>query len=151
MTQLSGLAVSRGVAIGTAYVYRPFVPVVGGGRINDTESELARYFELRGRARIRLSELAAGHAIFAAHMEMLDDIALNEAVEENIRTEYMPADAAIDAAYAMFAKILAGSKSEIIRQRVSDLEDIRLRLLRMHAGVENEGLSGLPGDRKSVV
>lgn len=151
--QYKGNPVSRGVAQGKIFCYRPFEPKVEAAEIgpDDVVAAHARYESLKQTANDELEAIKAKLAptdpdkakIFEAHLDILHDEAIDEMVTELINDEQFAVDYAVQFAYDKFIKLLGKAKDDLIRERVADLRDVRNRLLRIAAGVKESNLSAL--------
>ena len=81
--------------------------------------------------------------IFTAHIDILEDEVINEEIVTLIESERVCADWAIYTVYENYIQILSKAKNQLSRERSDDLKDVRNRLLRIWAGVSNQGLSVL--------
>lgn len=160
MRILKGIAVSDGVAVGPAFVYR-VQEAAGAGpdrRAATGEAARAAFAEAVEAVRDGLRALreraaaAAGSeeaAIFDAHLLMLEDPLLAEEVERRLR-EGRPLGAAVEEAIDALAAMLAALDDPYMRQRAADVRDVGAQLLRAirgaAAGAAFEGLA-----RPSVV
>ena len=153
--ELKGKSVSPGIAMGAALVYRPFAPCINEDPLPEGgEAEaLRRYDEALERAGRELSELEARltadepdkAAVVAAHRDILCDPAMDEEIRNLVRTEHLSPDCAAARVYDMFRAVLSRSKNKLMRERASDLADVKLRLLRCWAGEPERSLSSLAG------
>ena len=151
--KLIGLAVSEGVAIGPVYRYKPFDCAVSRRQLEagETEAAAARYHSARRRARLELEalhgRLAAEHpekaAIFAAHLDILFDAAMEEEILACIAHERVAEDWAVDRVYAQYAALLSEADDALISERAADIVDVKIRLLRCLAGEEDAGFAAL--------
>jgi phosphotransferase system enzyme I (PtsI) len=150
---LKGIPVSPGVALGTVYVYRPLsIEAVENFIEKDSvEHEKERYAHALKKA---ADELNAIHAslynddpekakIFSAHIDILNDPAIQEEIIEAIETELWAGDWAIWKIYAKFIKMILKAKDQMIRERSVDFEDVRKRILRNWKGLPEDNLSAL--------
>lgn len=136
---LHGIGVSRGIARGTLYKEKTFVPVISREEIapEKRQGQVQEYQSARKNAEKELQKLidtlcARGTDkadIFAAHQEILMDEAMEEEILEAIG-QGASAGSAVDDIYRAYAKRIARAKDPIIRERAKDLDDVRLRLLR---------------------
>lgn len=151
---LKGNAVSPGIVIGRAYLYK-------ASSFNVAEA----YFE-KGREKNYIDifddALTEAHReldiviasftsknldkakIFFAHKEILDDDEILSMIRDAILTEQKLPDYAVSSAYDEFIKILGKAKNPMISTRTADLVDVRNRLLRILKGGEEKSLSSLP-------
>ena len=148
-----GNPVSPGIAIGEVYRYTPFVANITERTIEAAEVEqaVAQYFDLRTKAKAEL--LAIGEslqtdnpdkaAIFTAHVDMLQDEAMNDEIEELIRDDHFAPEYAVEKVYSKFAHLLAKAKEAQIRERVADLQDLKSRLHRIWLGEPERNLATL--------
>lgn len=153
--ELKGKSVSPGIAMGAALVYRPFEPCINeqplpeGGEVE----ALRRYDEALARAGAELDALEARltadepdkAAVVAAHRDILCDPAMGEEIRNLVRTEHLSPDCAAARVYDMFRAVLSRSKNKLMRERASDLADVKLRLLRCWAGEPEHSLASLAG------
>ena len=153
--ELKGKSVSPGIAMGAALVYRPFEPCINeqplpeGGEVE----ALRRYDEALARAGAELDALEARltadepdkAAVVAAHRDILCDPAMDEEIRNLVRTEHLSPDCAAARVYDMFRAVLSRSKNKLMRERASDLADVKLRLLRCWAGEPEHSLASLAG------
>ncbi len=150
--QYKGTAVSKGVAIGHVFCYQPFVPTVNTLKIqdNDIEAHEQEYTKAKRKA---VGELTAicnilpqedeRAKILAAHIEILEDVVMDEEIYSLIKGEKYDASWAIQEVYEQFIRTLAKSKNPLIRERASDMKDVRTRLLRCLENIPERNLSTL--------
>lgn len=153
MVTHQGNPVSKGAAVGRVYKYVPYQAVVEQTSIRpeQAEEELAAYRAARERAGAELSAMrerlgegdADKAAILGAHAEILADPALDEMVSGLIQDEYYNVKWAVDRAFSKFIKMLSRVKDDMIRERIADMKDVRLRLLRSCDGAGEVNLGAL--------
>lgn len=153
--ELKGKGVSPGIAMGAALVYRPFEPCINEQPLPEGgEAEaLRRYDEALARAGAELDALEARltadepdkAAVVAAHRDILRDPAMDEEIRQLVRAERLSPDCAAARVYDMFRAVLSRSKNKLMRERASDLADVKLRLLRCWAGEPEHSLASLAG------
>jgi phosphoenolpyruvate-protein phosphotransferase (PTS system enzyme I) len=133
--------ISPGVAFGFARVVEPVSFPAAPSWIGpeDIEAEIARLHRARDLVRQHMQEHVRGvHApaqedaaqVLAAHLLVLDDQGFFASIEERIQRHPMPADAAVEEAFAAAAARLAGSEDCYLRSRAEDLRDICASLRR---------------------
>jgi len=155
-TILRGAPVSKGIAIGKAYLYRP-VSYQTPEAYCKPEEAAAEYARVKEAIDAALEELqsiqfsfseedADKGMIFAAHQELLEDEELLESIEMGIMEENRTAEYGVGAAFSDFIEILSLVNDPLIAARTADLQDVRNRVLRILAGDEEKNLSRLPGD-----
>lgn len=150
---LKGNPVSGGYAVGRAFLYVPFTAVIDRTNVQPggEEAAVAAFTAARGAA---AAELAAIHErlresspaqaeIFQAHRAIVFDIGAEEEVLFRIREQRMQPSRAVEEAFDMLAEMLAGVDDPLIRERVSDMRDVKLRLLRCLQGLPERDLSRL--------
>ena len=150
---VTGNPVSGGYALGRAFVHIPFAPVIDRTplQLGAEEAAVEAFFAARA---IAVNELAAIQArmqsgnpaqaaIFEAHKEIANDIGAEEEILFRIREEHMPPSQAVEEAFDMLTELLAGVEDPLIRERVSDMRDVKLRLLRCIEGLPERDLSRL--------
>lgn len=150
---LKGVRISRGVALGRLYLYAPFVPQVEQGPCMPGGEEAQRQAyrrakeasakELLGLAEALQARGSAQSGIFQAHLEILDDVVMEEEILDAITQERATAGEAVDRVYRAYAKAVARAREPVIRERARDLDDVRGRILRNLQGVPEKNLAGL--------
>ncbi|WP_312694969.1 phosphoenolpyruvate--protein phosphotransferase [Caproiciproducens sp.] len=156
-----GNPVSRGIAAGPVFLYQPFTAAVSDIQIEENavgraigDYEAARHNacnELETiRARLAASDLEKAK-IFTAHIDILFDEAMDGDIRELIEQERCSPDRAIDEVYEKYAKILGKSPDPLIKERASDIRDVKTRLIRVWNGVPEKNLSSLPSPAVIVV
>lgn len=150
---LNGIAVSGGIAIGKVKKYIPCHIEVTQTHIEekDIAAELEKYKSAKAKALVEIEKLKNNAQsigedrlkIFDAHADILDDEEINEQVEEMIKDQHSDVLWAIQTVYTQYAEILAAMENELIRERAADMEDVKLRLLRIMQGQADVNLSML--------
>ncbi len=157
MRMLQGRAVSPGIAIGRVLIFnqcRNESTEKQQIECGDAEAEKTAYqhavqiakqqiTELYERTKQTLGDEKA--AIFLAHLEILDDPALEESVMAKIENGES-ARCALQAAVSEFESMFAAIKGDYMRERVADFRDVSGRIRCCLSGEENESLSCLPYD-----
>ena len=148
---LQGIAVSKGVVTGRAFVYEPFKPEITEHIINkeDIPESIKRYQEITALAgqelstlRDKMKEIDEDKAgIFQAHQDILNYSAMGDEILSLIQTEYYSPEFAIETVYEKFIQILSSMDDDIIRERCADLKDVKNRILRLWMGVTSKDLS----------
>jgi len=143
--QMAGIGASRGVAIGKVLRLRSEkydIPEAGRGY----KYEQAEFSNAVKRAILQLSSLQdklkrSGNperaAIFAAHVELLDDPELMELVERGIMTGKSAAFA-WHAAFTTHAARLQSLNNQLLAARANDLKDLGYRVLRILLSIEEK-------------
>lgn len=153
--ELFGKPVSQGIVIGAVLRYEAFRPRLNEDTLpaGEIPQALERYEQTRKRAREELDALEKGlldqepdkAKIMAAHRDILLDPAMDEEVRAMVTGQGVSPDAAMSRTYDTYAAILGKSKNQMMRERSSDLLDVKGRLLRCWAGEPERDLSALPG------
>jgi phosphotransferase system enzyme I (PtsI) len=134
-----GLAVSPGVAVGTAYCIHEIFVNPATRRLEESEvlPELARYELARDRAADELHALHDKVAaqvgpeqakIFQVHETILFDPAFTAKIREHIAEQRSSAPAAVQAVLGEYVSLFARTKDEYLRERVADVRDVVIRL-----------------------
>lgn len=151
MEQFNGKSIFKGIAIGKILFYSKNQQQVKREKIEDSETEIARYEAAKAKAIEQLGELydkAAAEvgetnaAIFEVHAMMLEDEDYTDSVYNMIRKNGVNAEFAVAATgdnfYAMFAEM----DDEYFKARAADIKDISDRLIRVLQGRGNTGEIG---------
>lgn len=134
-----GIAVSPGVAVGTAYCLREVFVNPGTKRINDREisAELARYETACDRAAADLRALRrkvskqVGQqegAIFGVHESILQDSAFRNKIRDAIIDQRLTAQSALHELLNEYTTLFARTKDQYFRERLTDVRDVVVRL-----------------------
>ena len=151
---LKGIAVSEGMACGTAVVIKS----ESGGRektyrqAESSEKERSRFREAYDRF-IKDAEKAAEGlkskglkqeaGILLSHVEMVKDPSVASGIEENISNGCC-AEEAVDKTLGFFADMFEATGDELTMQRASDVRDINNELIKKLTGNEGPDISSLP-------
>lgn len=156
---LSGIPASAGIGIGTAVLLRPQSLTYEPHPVEDKAAEkqrlqaaISRFIQdTQAVADTFGKRLDARDAeILTGHIDMIQDPFLQEEMWNRI-DEGMCAEAAAEAVLEMFKALFQSSEVELIQQRVTDVEDIRQKLLEILLGVEQLDLKHLPQNSVLVV
>lgn len=134
-----GIAVSPGVAIGTAYCIHEIFVNPDTKRLEDREitAELAQYETARDKAGADIRALRSkvesqlgreAAAIFAVHESILRDTAFTNKVRGWIVTDRLTAQAALHRLLEEYTLLFAKTKDEYLRERLTDVRDVIIRL-----------------------
>ena len=156
-----GNPVSKGIAAGPVFLYQPFTAAVSGDLLEESAvpEALNKYEAARKNAE---AELKALHArlqsadpekakIFTAHIDILFDEAMDGDIREQIENNRYPPDRAIAEVFEKYARILRKAPDPLIKERASDIRDVKTRLIRIWNGVPEKNLSSLPAPAVIVV
>ncbi|MDP4103378.1 MAG: phosphoenolpyruvate--protein phosphotransferase [Bacillota bacterium] len=150
MSFLSGIAASSGIAIAKAY--RLVEPDLSFSKTNveDAEKEVARFQTAISRSKQELEEIrdhaqkelgADKAAIFEAHLLVLSDPELVSPIEDQIRTEKVNAEFALNNTADMFITMFEQMDNEYMKERAADIRDVTKRVLSHLLGVQIVNLS----------
>lgn len=134
-----GISVSPGVAVGKAYCVDEILVSGDAKQLADSEitAELARYETARDRtaqdlrALKRKVERQVGPeeaSIFGAHESILYDAAFTNKIRKWIVNDRMTAQAALHRLVNHYTSLFARTKDEFLKERLSDVRDVVLRI-----------------------
>lgn len=150
---LKGNPVSPGIALGKAYIYKPFVCNVP--QATCAEGQQAAQTQLLANALAAagkeldaiISSMTAGHEdkakIFSAHREILADEEILEMAQTAITAENKTAESAVYEAFEEFIQLVGGTGDATIASRSADFEDVRNRIIRIMRGLPEKNLASL--------
>ncbi|MFG6493952.1 phosphoenolpyruvate--protein phosphotransferase [Fictibacillus sp. UD] len=136
--KISGIAASAGIAIAKAFVLQNPELKIERKSITDSASEIERFDSalsvskeelsvIKEKANKELGEDKA--AIFAAHLLVLSDPELVDAVKQKIENEKVNAEAAMDDVSSMFINMFESMDNEYMKERAADIRDVSKRVL----------------------
>ena len=136
--RISGIAASAGIAIAKAFVLQNPELTIERKSITDSASEIERFEAaisvskdelsvIKEKANKELGEDKA--AIFAAHLLVLSDPELVDAVKQKIENEKVNAEAAMDDVSSMFINMFEQMDNEYMKERAADIRDVSKRVL----------------------
>jgi phosphotransferase system enzyme I (PtsI) len=151
-----GIAVSPGVAVGKAYcIHEIFVnPETRRLEEDEVRQELARYDEARAATAGDLHALyekvasQVGEneaAVFRVHESILHDPTFTAKVRHGIAEDRLNVQAALERLLQQYTALFTATKDEYLRERLSDVRDVVIRLSGHLSDVlkpEAEGLQG---------
>jgi phosphotransferase system enzyme I (PtsI) len=151
-----GIAVSPGVAVGTAYCIHEIFVGLEGKPLAEGEvlSELDRYEQAVTRTIGDLNALyhkvatqvgAKEAAIFLTHETILRDPAFTAKVHDFIVAEHRSAQAALQHVLNEYTALFARTNDEYIKERLTDVRDVIIRLSGHLSDVLQPGSEALPG------
>ena len=151
---LKGIAVSEGMACGTAVVIKS----ESGGRektyrqAESSEKERSRFREAydsfikeaeKAAEDLKSRGLEKEAGILLSHVEMVKDPSVASGIEENISNGCC-AEEAVDKTLGFFADMFEATGDELTMQRASDVRDINNELIKKLTGNEGPDISSLP-------
>ena len=159
MGMYEGVNASEGIGIGTVAVAVDPDLSFEAHTVDDTAAEQQRYesalgvFCTKTEAQVEHMKASVGEAeseIMAGHITMAKDPFMLDEIAKRI-SGGMCAEQALSEVCDMFSMMFAMSDEELIRQRVTDIEDIRTGILAELLGKEVIDLSVLPAGTVIVV
>lgn len=152
--QLYGKAVSTGCAVGKVYIYNPYSASVSESKIDENQvaGAVKKYEEVQKTAETELRSLIEyleknnpdKAKIFAAHLDILYDEAMEEEIIQSISENRVNPQWAVESVYEKYICILSQSGNSYMCERAADLTDVKNRLLRCFDGVSEKNLASLP-------
>lgn len=149
----NGMAVSKGVAVGKIFVYRPFSVTVRETSIPREllEENMSRYRRAIANVDAELSRIRARleesdpdkAAIIKAHLEILHDEVMAEEIADRIEKDLRSPDWAVEKTYLEAIALFDDIDDPLIRERAADLKDVRNRILRNWHNVPECSLADL--------
>ncbi|MBQ2500759.1 MAG: phosphoenolpyruvate--protein phosphotransferase, partial [Clostridia bacterium] len=151
---LQGIGASQGYGIGKAVIIEDLSLDYSAVKYSSAEEEKARLqkamedFTTETKEMVEKLKSSAGEkeaAILEGHLTMLEDPFMQSQMSDNIDAG-MTAEASADTVCTMFYEMFAGVDDEMMRQRASDIKDIKDSLLRLLLGLNNIDISAVPKD-----
>ena len=148
MEKYTGKSVLRGIAIGRIYRYEKSDYQVVKTEISDAEAEKERLFNAVETAKNQLTALyeealanvGEDHAmIFDVHKMLLEDEDYLDAAASVVLEGYT-AEYAVETAGNQFAELFASMDDEYMKARAADIKDISARVIRILAGIPEDGI-----------
>ena len=136
-----GIAVSPGVAVGSAYCIHEVFVNPDTKRLEDDEvtRELEQFELAREKTATDLEALQAKveiqvgrseAAIFAVHQSILNDMAFVKKVNHSITADRLTAQGALHHVFQDYSSLFARTRDEYLRERLTDLRDVIERVSR---------------------
>lgn len=151
---ITGTGVSGGIGIGRIRIVKEQKIVYERRRIRDTEKEIQRLRSAVGSFVKVTEELAekleseAGQKeaeIIRGHILIMKDPVLTDEIEKLIKGGEC-AESAVEQICNMFISVFSAREDELTKQRASDLEDLKIRMIKHLIGLDETVLSSLPPD-----
>lgn len=123
---------SEGIGLGPIYLVKEEAQVVATYSVTtpqEVERELERFRAAVAKTAAHLAVIAADNAIFAGHLEIVNDIALHDSVFSKIRDEKLNAEQACSNAIEDFRMMFAMMDDAYMQQRAADMVDIGSQLM----------------------
>lgn len=134
-----GIAVSPGVAIGTAYVIHEIFVNPNTQKLEDSQvtAELASYETARDKSAVELRalerkvEAQVGHdeaSIFTVHQAILRDSSFTNKIRNWIVDERMNASASLHRLLGEYTALFSRTQDDYLKERLNDVRDVIIRL-----------------------
>ncbi|MCZ8515398.1 phosphoenolpyruvate--protein phosphotransferase [Paenibacillus filicis] len=153
MTQrLTGIAASPGIAIAKAFQLNHIQYTPASEKVADAHQEATRFRQAVEEARQELERIktmteermgADKAEIFEAHLLLLEDPDLIDAVIENIENDEVNAEYALDQVSGGFIEVLSSMDNELLRERAADVRDVAGRIMSLLRGVSYAAISAI--------
>ncbi|MCK6257968.1 phosphoenolpyruvate--protein phosphotransferase [Fictibacillus sp. KIGAM418] len=143
--KISGIAASAGIAIAKAFILENPELIIEKKTVENTGLEVERFSaaveKAKGELQVikenALKELGEDKAaIFAAHLLVLEDPELIDAVKTKIQNENVNAESAMDEISGMFISMFEQMDNEYMKERAADIRDVSKRVLAHLLGVQ---------------
>lgn len=139
--RFTGIAASRGIAIGPAYRYQRQLLYAEDRKLDVSEvgHEIERFDAAVVKARQEIEKVrrvaeqkvgSSASAIFEAQMMMVSDEFILSNIRQSVKHELKPAAFVVDREFSEHQRTLETGDNPLMRERVDDVEDIKQRLLR---------------------
>ncbi len=136
-----GMPASKGISMGKPFVYRVEIPADSSqdGQHVHPEKEISEYNQAIEQSKKELNKIfnlakekldAKNLQIFDAQLLFINDEVLHQQVIKRIKQERRTAYQALIDVIKVYEDAMLGSHDESLRERVSDIEDIKSRVLR---------------------
>jgi phosphotransferase system enzyme I (PtsI) len=136
-----GMPASKGISMGKPFVYRVEIPAdsTQDGQPVHPEKEISEYKQAIEQSKKELDKIfnlakekldAKNLQIFDAQLLFINDEVLHQQVIKRIKQERRTAYQAFIDVIKVYEDAMLGSHDESLRERVSDIEDIKSRVLR---------------------
>ena len=149
---VKGIGGSAGYGVGKVVVISDAKPEYVVKNITDTEAEIKRYedavasFEKKTQAMADTMRSQVGEhnaEILEGHILLLKDPGMEEITKSTIKGGTC-AEAAFESACDMFIQMFQMTGDELLQQRVTDINDIRMRMLKILTGTPDVNVAEVP-------
>lgn len=150
-----GSFVKQGIACAKIMIYKPYIPDLKSTTTCDDVNQSIKEFE-QSRSLVKqdieriVKTLEANNddkaLIFNAHIEILQDIMLDEQVKQLIHDDKLSARSAIIKVFNMYIDMFDQMEDKLLKERVSDLKDVMFRWLKKIDGISDVDLSSVNED-----
>ena len=145
----NGIAASRGIGIGSICVIAEHELKYEAVKVEDTESEKARFDKAVEQFKKETAEMAEDirkrigpkeAEILEGHLVMMSDPSMSGEMGKMIAAGQC-AESAVEAVCDMFIGMFSKMDDDMMRQRASDISDIKVSLLKILLGIEDIDIS----------
>ncbi|WP_026521083.1 phosphoenolpyruvate--protein phosphotransferase [Butyrivibrio sp. VCB2001] len=145
----NGIAASRGIGIGSICVITEHELKYDAVKVEDTESEKARFDKAVEQFKKETAEMAEDirkrigpkeAEILEGHLVMMSDPSMSGEMGKMIAAGQC-AESAVEAVCDMFIGMFSKMDDDMMRQRASDISDIKVSLLKILLGIEDIDIS----------
>ncbi|MFR3824584.1 MAG: phosphoenolpyruvate--protein phosphotransferase [Hungatella hathewayi] len=150
---MKGTSASAGIGIGKAAIVEETELVIKKETISDAAAEKERFQAALKQAMEETEALAKDLAtrvgekeaeILNGHLMLLSDPMLTGEIENTIAGENACSEYAIENVCNMYADMFASMGDELMRQRATDMRDIKTRMQKILLGVSSVDIASLP-------
>jgi len=144
-----GIPASRGIGIGSICVIAEHELKYDNAKIEDTEAEQKRFSDAIEKFKKETSEMAEDirkrigpkeAEILEGHLVMISDPSMSGEMNKMIAAGQC-AEAAVEAVCDMFIGMFSKMDDDMMRQRASDISDVKVSLLKILLGIEDVDIS----------
>ncbi|MET3684110.1 phosphotransferase system enzyme I (PtsI) [Alkalibacillus flavidus] len=138
MTEINGIGASNGVQIGKAFVLQNPDLTINDKQVDDPQNEKQRLEDAVERAKHDLeriqqhveTEMGSEHAkIFGAHLLVLQDPELINAVHQKIDKDHVLAEKALNDTANQFISMFESMDNDYMKERAADVRDVSKRVI----------------------
>lgn len=154
---LKGIGASSGIGIGTALKFIEKSVEFEPHTVNDIEAEKKRFENAVSQFKENTEALAekmdktgADGEILRGHIAMISDPYMTSQINEQIENGTC-AESALTNICDMFIMVFSAAEDELTKQRASDVEDIKKRILKILLGIDDINLKSLPKNTILIV
>ena len=137
----AGRTFTVGVAMAPAFCYMPVDLTPDADAPGDPQEELSRFRRAVEQVSQEFEALSARHDVAAAHLEFVQDPALEECVRQRILKENKNAQMALHETAQEFRLLFGQMEDDYMRAREADVKDVEQRLMQALKGVRLEPFS----------
>lgn len=146
---LDGQAVSSGIVIGHATLYRRIRPTVSKARISESgiDSQLEQFNSAKQVALQELYDLLKNQSenttadLIEMQIEIVNDPDMCKRVEQEIANNNKPADSAVEKIFEEYLAFMKEADERFYQERLTDIIDIRDRLIQILHNHKEEKVS----------